>query len=273
MKNAFSVDLEDWFCVYNFSNTIPFEDWDKCDLHVEENINRLLELFSKYGIVCTFFVLGWIAEKCPEVIKTVARAGHEISTHGYAHLIVKDLTPRQFEDDLVKSIKAIKKCVNTEIKGFRAPSFSVSIDKLWIFEILAKHGIKYDSSIFPIGFHPDYASLGSPLSIFNITKDIIEFPLSCFKFAGLTLPCSGGGYFRLFPYWYTSYGIKSCNKNNRPAIIYIHPWEIDVGQPKIKNIPLLKKIRHYINIDKTEERLNRLFSEFEFDTVASVLGL
>lgn len=272
MKNAFSVDLEDWFCVKNFTDVIDYSDWDKCELRVEKNTNRLLELLDKHNVKCTFFILGWIAERCPELIRRIAEEGHEIATHGYAHLIVKDISPQLFEEDLVKSLKVIKDCVDGDIVGFRAPSFSV-VNKPWIFEILTKHGIKYDTSVFPISFHPDYANVRAPLSIHQISENIIEFPMSCFRLLGMRWPCSGGGYLRFFPYAYTSYGIRSCNKENRPAVIYIHPWEIDPNQPRVKKVSLIKRIRHYNNLDKTEERLDRLLSEFEFGTLDSVLKL
>ena len=271
MKNAFSVDLEDWFCVKNFTDVINYSDWDKCELRVEKNTNRLLELLDKHNVKGTFFILGWIAERCPELVRRIAKEGHEIATHGYAHLIVKDLSPQLFEEDLVKSLKAIKNCVDIDIIGFRAPSFSV-VNKPWIFKILARHGIKYDSSVYPFALHPDYASPETPLSIYKISEDIVEFPMSCFRFLGVRWPCSGGGYFRFFPYAYTAYGIRSCNRESRPAVIYIHPWEIDPDQKRVKNISLQRKIRHYINLDKTEKRLDRLLSEFEFSTLASVLG-
>jgi polysaccharide deacetylase family protein (PEP-CTERM system associated) len=150
VKNAFSIDLEDWFCVYNFSNVIDYTDWDRCELRVVENTHRLLGLLEKHATKATFFVLGWIAERCPELIRKIAGAGHEIASHGYGHIIVKEVTPQQFECDLVDSLAAIRQCVDTDIIGYRAPSFSVVANKPWIFTILAKYGIKYDSSIFPI---------------------------------------------------------------------------------------------------------------------------
>ncbi len=273
MKNAFSIDLEDWFCVYNFAQVINYSEWDRCELRVVQNTARLLTLLDKHETKATFFVLGWIAERCPDLIREIAAAGHEIATHGYGHIIVKDVTPEEFERDLVASLRAIQQCVNTDVIGYRAPSFSVVANKPWIFDILAANGIKYDSSIFPIGLHPDYAAAGTSLSVYNITESIVEFPLSCFRQFGITFPCSGGGYLRMFPYRYTAYGITRCNKDNRPAVIYIHPWEIDPNQPRMTHVPLLKKIRHYVNLDKTEGRVDRLLSEFAFDTCASILGL
>jgi polysaccharide deacetylase family protein (PEP-CTERM system associated) len=149
----------------------------------------------------------------------------------------------------------------------------VTADKPWIFDILARHGIRYDSSIFPVGFHPDYAAAGGPLSIYAISDRIIEFPMSCFRKFGMTFPCSGGGYLRLFPYVYTAYGIRQCNREGRPAVIYLHPWEIDPDQPRVKGVAAIKRFRHYFNLDKTIVKLERLLDEFKFDTCASVLGL
>ncbi|MBN1984090.1 MAG: DUF3473 domain-containing protein [Chitinivibrionales bacterium] len=273
MKNALSVDLEDWFCVYNFSQVIAIEQWDTCELRIVRNTQRLLELFSKHSVHATFFVLGWIAEHVPELIRLIQSQGHEIATHGHSHIIVKRVTPQIFEADLSRSITAIKSCVDTEIIGFRAPSFSISMEKTWIFDILHRFGIRYDSSLFPISFHPDYANQGKSLSIYPVTDSIIEFPLGCFQQWGITLPCSGGAYFRFFPYAYTAYGINRCNREGRPVVFYLHPWEIDPGQPRVKSVSFRKQLRHYLNLNKTFDRLERLLTDFEFAPCASVLGL
>jgi len=271
MKNAFSVDLEDWFCAYNFVRAIPYDSWDSQILRVKKPTQRILEILDQHNTKATFFILGWIADRCPELIKSVAAAGHEIATHGYAHIMVKEGTEKSFEEDLVNSLRAIRRSVDVPVVGYRAPSFSVSPQIFWIFDLLAKHGIKYDSSVFPISFHPEYGAKKTSLSIHNISDALIEFPLSCFTVLGKKVPCCGGGYFRLFPYSITAYGIRRCNKENRPAVFYIHPWEIDVDQPRIKDISLTKRLRHYVNLDKTERRLHRLLTEFEFTTLSSIL--
>lgn len=273
MENAFSIDVEDWFSAYNFSEVIAYDQWSTCESRVECNTNRILELLDRHGVQGTFFVLGWVGERTPGLIKRIAEAGHEIATHGFSHRLVKNMKPEEFEKDLVMSLDAIRAAVDTEVIGFRAPSFSVDPEKAWVYRILAKHGIRYDSSIFPMSINPDYGNSESPLEIHTAEAGITEFPMSCFKFAGRALPCSGGGYFRLLPYSYTSYGIRQCNKEGRPVVFYLHPWEIDSGQPRVNNVSLTKRLRHYLNRDRTEKRLSRLLGDFEFGTVRSVLGL
>jgi polysaccharide deacetylase family protein (PEP-CTERM system associated) len=273
MVNAFSVDLEDWFCVHNLAKIFPIDLWPEQELRVEPNTRRILALLEKHNVRATFFVLGWIAEKCPRLILDLAAAGHEVATHGYAHIIVKHSGPNAFEQDLKKSLDVLESLVRRKVVGFRAPSFSVDYDKPWIFEILAKYGIKYDSSVYPVSLHPDYANPGTPLGVHETIGGITEFPMSCFTVGKAVMPCSGGGYFRLLPYAYTAFGIKRCNRQGRPAVFYIHPWEIDPGQPRVKGMPLSKRLRHYVNLDKTHAKLSRLLERFDFTTVANVLGI
>ncbi|MBD3346294.1 MAG: DUF3473 domain-containing protein [Chitinivibrionales bacterium] len=272
MKNAFSIDLEDWFCVNNLKEVIDYSSWDTKELRVVPNTRKLLSILDTHNVKCTVFVLGWIAERVPELIREIDEAGHEIATHGYAHLFVKEITPDIFEKDLKESLKMIRAAVDTEIRGYRAPSFSVKVEQKGIFDILARNGIRYDSSVFPIAFHPDYGNSLSCLSPFKVTEEIIEFPMGCFRQFGVNLPCCGGGYFRLLPYRFIAHGIRQCNKEGRPVVFYIHPWELDPGQPRVK-LPAIKTFRHYYNLEKTEVRLNRLLSQFEFDTIRSVYGI
>jgi len=273
MKNAFSVDVEDWFCVHNLEKTFPFDQWPAQELRVEPSTRRILTLLEKHNVHATFFVLGWVAEKCPRLIIDLAAAGHEVATHGYAHIIVKQRGPEAFEEDLRRSIEVIESLVRRKVVGFRAPSFSVDYDKPWIFEILAKYGIQYDSSVYPISLHPDYANPGTPLGVHKTVAGITEFPMSCFTFGKVVMPCSGGGYFRLLPYAYTAFGLERCNRQGRPGIFYIHPWEVDPGQPRVKAMPIGKRLRHYVNLDKTQARLSRLLEQFDFTTVRNVLGM
>jgi len=272
MLNALSSDVEDWFCAYNLSNAIKKEDWHHCESRILKNIEKILNLLQDHNTKATFFILGWIGEKFPEIIYSIESQGHEIATHGYSHSLLTHLNPSQFDEDLEKSIKIIKRYSTQEVIGFRAPSFSITENTLWALEILKKHGIKYDSSVFPIGFHPDYGIEGSALAPYQILGSLMEFPMSCFEFIGKRFPCSGGGYFRIFPYAYTKFGIGQCNKKGRPAVFYLHPWEIDPGQPRIE-VPFLKKMRHYINLDKTEDRLKRLLKDFQFTAIKEVLNL
>jgi polysaccharide deacetylase family protein (PEP-CTERM system associated) len=274
MMNAMSIDLEDWFCVHNLSAVIDKKNWDKCELRVYESTSRILNLLNKHATRATFFVLGWIADRIPELVREVEAGGHEIAVHGYDHLLLTEITPAQFEEDLVRALKALENCgIQQPVLGFRAPSFTiVEATRLWALTILEKHNFKYDSSIFPVGFHPDYGDSNAPLSPFRITDRLYEFPLSCLDVFGMRLPFSGGGYFRLLPYAYTKYFMKRCNAMGRPAIFYLHPWELDTGQPRLK-LPRAKEFRHYHNLDKTEERLDSLLRDFHFTSIKEVLAL
>lgn len=267
-----SVDLEDWFCVQNLSSIIKKEDWVKCELRIVKNTRKILELFTKYNTKATFFVLGWIAERVPDLISEIDERGHEIATHGYSHTLITEMTPNSFEEDLKKALYVTKKYIKHEILGFRAPSFTITKNTLWALDILVKNGIRYDSSIFPIDFHPDYGMPNSQLSIYQFNDSLIEVPLSCTEFYGKRIPCCGGGYFRIFPYPLTRLLIKRCIQQDRPVIFYLHPWEIDDKQPRV-NVGWFKRFRHYYNLDKTLERLNRLLSDFEFTSIKEILAL
>lgn len=267
--NAISIDLEDWFCAYNLR--IDIKDWDKCEFRLLMSTNRILKILEKHNVNATFFVLGWVADRAPELIREIEMRGHEIATHGYSHRLITNMTPAEFEEDLIKAISSINACVSSTVIGYRAPSFTITKKTLWVIEILIKYGIKYDSSIFPIGFHPDYGIPDSPLDIHEL-MGLIEVPLSVAEVLGKRIPCSGGGYFRLFPYYITRQLIKKCNSQGRPVIFYLHPWETDTGQPK-KNMPILNRFRHYNNLGKTGKRLDRLLDDFEFTTIKSLVRL
>ncbi len=272
MKNAISIDLEDWFCVNNFRDIIPKDDWENCELRVRESTQNILKLLNNHNVKATFFVLGWIAERVPDLIKNIHAQGHEIATHGYSHSLITEMTPEKFKEDLSKAIKITEEIVETKIIGFRAPSFTIVNKTLWALDILNDCGIKYDSSVFPITFHPDYGMDDVELTPFQITKAIIEFPLTVAEVFGKKIPCSGGGYFRLYPYSITKYLLKQCLKQERPIIFYCHPWEVDPDQPKMK-LPLMKKFRHYVNLSKTIDKLEKLLTDFEFTTVKEALEL
>lgn len=272
MKNAISIDLEDWFSVYNLSHVIKREDWDRCEIRVEKNTKRILDLLDRYKTKATFFVLGWIAEKTPELIVEIENQGHEIATHGYSHTLLTEMTAETFDEDLKKALSVTNKIVKQEILGFRAPSFSLTGKTMWAADILTKNGIKYDSSIFPINFHPDYGIPGAQLDIHQLDNSLIEVPLSCAEIFGTRIPCSGGGYFRIFPYPVTRFLLDRCNKQGRPVIFYLHPWELDPDQPRQK-LPWLKGFRHYYNLGKTYSRLEKLLNDFEFTTIRDTINL
>lgn len=275
MQNAISIDLEDWFCVHNLSGVIRKEDWDACELRVLQSTNRLLSLFDKHETRATFFVLGWVAERVPDLIRELEDRGHEIAVHGYDHLLLTEISPQEFEADLARALKVIEQCgVRSRPVGFRAPSFTmVKSTKDWALPILEKYEFKYDSSVFPIGFHPDYGMVDAPLSPYKISSGLHEFPMSCLEILGKRFPFSGGGYFRLFPYAYTKYCMQKVNEQGRPAVFYLHPWELDPEQPRVKNLSISRRLRHYRNIDQTELRLDKLLGDFEFTTIREVLKL
>ncbi len=269
MKNIFTVDLEDWFCAYNLG--IDIKDWDKQELRVENNAKRILKLLTKYNVKATFFVLGWIAEKVPGLIKEIESDGHEIATHGFSHTLITHMNPDEFNKDIKRSLNAICSIVKQNVIGFRAPSFTITKKTLWALPILKQQGIIYDSSVYPIGFHPDYGIAESDLNIHKL-NGIMEVPLSVAEFGGKKIPCSGGAYFRIFPYQITRKLIERCNQQGRPVIFYIHPWELDPEQPR-KKLSFSKTIRHYSNLNKTEKRLEKLLSHFKFHSMKEALNL
>ncbi|HUW33551.1 MAG TPA: XrtA system polysaccharide deacetylase [Planctomycetota bacterium] len=274
IRNAMTVDLEDWFNVYNLNQAIRREDWAACELRVVASATRLLDMFDRHKVRATFFVLGYIAERVPEIVREVAARGHEIAAHGYSHAVLTEMQPEEFDRDMARTLEILRgTCgITGEIIGFRAPSFTIVKSTFWALDILARHGIKYDSSVFPIGFHPDYGIVDAPLAPYKITPEITEFPLSVIEVFGKRLPCSGGAYFRIFPYLYFKYAIRKVNAAARPFVFYVHPWEVDPNQPYLK-ISLGKRFRHYYNLGKTEKRLDRLLSDFRFTTMREVLGL
>lgn len=270
MLNMMSIDLEDWFHVYNLSDAIPYEKWDDCESRVEANTGRILGLLQKHRVKATFFVLGWVAERLPDLIRGIAREGHEIASHSYAHRLLTHQTPDEFDQDLGKSLLILREVSGQPVNGFRAPSFSVTRRTLWSYEIMRKHGIEYDSSVFPIGLHPDYGISDAPLSVYRTTGAIIEVPLSCARVLGQSIPCSGGGYFRIFPYEVNRRLMRRCNAEGRPVVFYIHPWEFDPGQPRVR-LGRVKTFRHYTNLDRTHERFDRLLDEFAFGSIRDTL--
>ncbi len=269
MKNALSVDLEDWFCAHNLR--IPMDEWDRRDLRVVANTRRILDLLDDHSVQATFFVLGWIAERVPELVQEIEARGHEIGTHGYSHTLLTEMTPAQFESDLCRALQITRKLVKQPVLGFRAPSFTITNKTLWALDTLARHGIQYDSSIFPIGFHPDYGMADAALSIHRIGP-IAEVPLSVARIWGRNIPCGGGGYFRVFPYPLTRLLLRQCNREGRPVVFYLHPWEVDPAQPRV-HLSFSKSFRHYMNLDKTLVRLDHLLNDFEFEPIREVLRL
>ncbi len=274
MQNLLTVDVEDWFQVESQAETIKFSDWHKFKMRVLPNVMNLMALFEHYDVKATFFVLGWIAEKLPDLVGHIAGRGHEIASHGYAHRLAYTQTPAEFAEDIEQSLAAIRQTVDTDIIGYRAPSFSLSEKTPWAWEILARSGFTYDSSIFPV-HHDTYGCPHLPRYPFRLEladgQIINEIPMTTWRILGYNFPAAGGGYLRLFPYWYTKRAIRAANRCGHPAIVYVHPWEIDPDQPRTR-LSFLRRFRHYANLRTTADKLQRLLAEFRFGTIADFLA-
>jgi len=271
--NVMTVDVEDYYHVSAFSDVISKSDWGKYESRVANNTKILLELFSDFKIKSTFFVLGWVAERNPDLIRDIAGEGHEIASHGYSHQLIYNQTREKFKEETLRSKHILEDIIQKPVNGYRAASYSITQKSKWALDILAEIGFEYDSSIFPIR-HDRYGIPEATTKPHLITTQagncIIEYPLSTLKIFGYSLPVAGGGYFRLYPYALTKLALERINKQNEPFIFYLHPWEIDPEQPKI-NASYLSKFRHYNNLHKCRTRLSKLLSEFKFDTVSNVL--
>lgn len=270
--NALTVDVEDYFHVSAFAGLIRPEDWDSYDSRVVANTERLLALFERHATHATFFVLGWVAERQPALVRRIAEAGHEIASHSYAHQLVYDLTPDQFREDLAKARQAIGDACGRRVVGFRAPSYSVTARSLWALDVLLEEGYEYDASIFPIR-HDRYGIPGAPRHPFEVVKQdrtLLEVPPTTVQIGSYNLPIAGGGYFRQFPYALTKWGIARVNDvERRPVAFYLHPWEVDPDQPRL-GVPMTTRVRHYRNLARTEARLDRLLRDFRFDAIERV---
>jgi polysaccharide deacetylase family protein (PEP-CTERM system associated) len=225
-------------------------------------------------VSATFFVLGWVAERFPSLVSSIARQGHEIASHGYAHRLIYEQTPQVFRDDVRRAKDLLETAAGAKVDGFRAPSYSVTARTLWALDVLIEEGYRYDASIFPIR-HDRYGIPASPRHPYVLTRaggSLVEAPASTVRYGGLNLPVAGGGYFRILPYAWTRWGIRRINTHEgRPAIFYLHPWEIDPSQPRIR-AGFVSRFRHYRNLEKTEPRLRRLLREFRFSTVGRLLA-
>jgi len=266
MRNALSVDVEDWFQVGAFENTIDKASWDGRLHRVERNTDAVLAMFGEAGVRGTFFTLGWIAARYPALIRRIADAGHEVASHGWDHLRVFRMTPKQFADDLNRSRAAIEDAAGQQITGYRAPSFSIDLRTPWAHTVLAEAGYAYSSSVAPV-LHDHYGWPEAPRFAFRPLSDsgLIELPVTTVKIAGRNFAAGGGGFFRLFPYGLSRWAVREVNrKEKRPAIFYFHPWEIDPEQPRVAEAPLKSRLRHYTNLDRMAGKLRRLLRDFEW---------
>lgn len=274
MLNILSVDVEEWFHPEALQHLYPHSEWSKLDSRVNENVEKLLQLFSTKKAKATFFILGWIAKNHPGVIKKIVEQGHEIASHGNNHKMLTKMSPEEFEEDLAESIKILEDTSGQRVLGFRAPTFSVVKKTFWSFEIMEKLGLIYDSSVYPI-WHDRYGVPDAPrqkyLAFRKSRRFLTEFPMSTVKLLGKNIPFGGGGYLRIYPNWLTIKGIKSVNKEGFPAILYMHPWEFDTGQTRL-NLGKLQSLRHYYNIDKNLIKLSELLDQFSWTNFKTLIS-
>ncbi|WP_390551576.1 XrtA system polysaccharide deacetylase [Qipengyuania sp. MTN3-11] len=270
-----SVDVEDWFQVGAFENTIARSDWDGLALRVADNVARVLDLFDATGIKATFFTLGWIAEREPAMVRRIADAGHELASHGYDHARVFTLDPREFAEDVRKTRTIIEDASGQAVTGYRAPSFSIDARTPWAHEVLAEHGYAYSSSIAPVA-HDHYGWREAPRFAFRPVAEtpLIEIPVTTAVFRGRRMAAGGGGFFRVLPYGFTRWAIRQVNREEgRPAVFYFHPWEVDPEQPRATGAPLRSRLRHYTNLSVMADKLDRLAREFAWGRMDALAEL
>lgn len=262
-RNALTIDVEDYFQVSAFAPHIPRSEWATRECRVERNVDLILAMLDEHDAKATFFTLGWIAERYPNIVREIISNGHEIASHGYGHERATDQTPDSFFADVNVAKLILEDLSGTEIKGYRAPSFSIGEKNPWAFECLERAGYRYSSSIYPIR-HDHYGMPDAPRHAHLVGK-LLEIPATTLRFFSRNWPASGGGYFRLMPYGLSRWMIEHINRvDQMPAVFYFHPWEIDVGQPRISGIGAKTRFRHYLNIHRMEQRLHRLFSDFSW---------
>ena len=271
--NAMTIDVEDYFHVSAFDGVLPRQRWESLESRVCSNTDRLLDLFEQTQVRATFFILGWVAERFPELARRIASLGHEVASHGYSHRLVYDQTIPQFRDDVRRGKHVLEDLIGAPVYGFRAPSYSITRQSLWALDVLIEEGFRYDTSIFPV-HHDRYGIPGSPRHPYVIERAggrILEVPGSTVRLGPVNLAIAGGGYFRILPYAWTRWGIARLNRRDgQAAVFYLHPWEIDPGQPRLP-VGRLGRFRHYRNLEKTESRLRALLRDFRFGPLSVVL--
>ena len=287
LTNMLSIDVEDYFHVSAFEKISPPDRWHEFESRVEQNTEKILKILNDFDIKATFFVLGWVARSAPHLVKRIASLGHEIASHGYGHQRVPTQSRLEFRDDVRQSKSMLEDLIGGAVKGYRAPSYSISLSSLWAFDELVEAGYSYDSSVFPVqhDFYgiPDWPRFTFPLQRTgsgwepgagsDLPCEIIEVPITTLNIAGRNIPISGGGYFRLYPYVMTRMGLNLINhQEQRPFVFYLHPWEFDPDQPRMTGAGMKSRFRHYLNLHKTEERFRRLLQDFSFSTIDDVLS-
>lgn len=273
ISNALTIDVEDYFQVSAFAPHIDRSQWDSIPCRVERNIDRVLELLAGSESKATFFTLGWLAERFPRIVRDIVENGHEIASHGQAHLRASEQSRADFADDIRRAKRVLEDVAGVEVRGYRAPSFSIGRGNLWAFDCIEEAGYRYSSSVYPVR-HDHYGMPDAPRFPFRVRERLLEIPVTTTRMLGRNLPAGGGGYFRLAPYQVSRWAIGRVNRiDRRPAIFYFHPWEIDPRQPRVDGISAKTRFRHYLNLHRTEARLQQLMLDFHWDRVDRVFDL
>ena len=272
LTNALTIDVEDYFQVSAFAPYIDRAAWDRCECRVEKNVDDILVLLARHKVRATFFTLGWIAERYPQLVHKIVAAGHELASHGYSHERASDQTPAIFSADIRRAKHLLEDLGGVEVQGYRAPSFSIGEGNTWAFDCLAEAGYRYSSSIYPIK-HDHYGMPDAPRQPHWVRPQLLEIPVTTLRAFGRNFPSSGGGYFRLLPYAMSRWMIQRVNRlDAMPAVFYFHPWEIDTGQPRVPGINAKARFRHYINIDRMANRLDSLLGDFNWGRMDEVFA-
>jgi polysaccharide deacetylase family protein (PEP-CTERM system associated) len=274
ISNALTVDVEDYFQVSAFRDQVSPDDWPQFESRVVANTHRVLDVFADAGVTATFFVLGWIAEHHPQLVREIAARGHEIACHGYSHQLIYGQSPQVFGEETRRAKALLENQAQEAVNGYRAASFSITDESRWALDVLADNGFEYDSSMYPVR-HDLYGTAVQAAGPHRIVapggKTLIEFPMTTRSFMGMTVPVSGGGYFRLYPYRLSRYLLNKVNGDAEPFVFYMHPWEIDPDQPRIRS-SLKSRMRHYTNLDRFELKLRALLRDFEFTSMANIVA-
>jgi len=268
--NALTVDVEDYFQVWALAPWFPRAKWDEAPCRIERNVDLILQLLGDADARGTFFTLGWIAERYPQLVRRIAAAGHEIASHGYAHSRVNELEREAFHADILLAKAILEDVIGAEVKGYRAPSFSITTETAWAHDCIVEVGYRYSSSIYPIR-HDHYGIPDAPRFPYYSRPELLEVPITTTRFFDRNWPAGGGGYFRLLPYPVSKWSIRRVNEvEEQAAIFYFHPWELDPEQPRVNGAGLKTRVRHYLNLDQTEGRLRRLLGDFHWGRVDRV---
>lgn len=270
ITNALSIDVEDYFQVSAMAPYIARSAWDSHECRVEANVDRLLALLAQHDVQATFFTLGWMAERYPAMVRRIVAGGHELASHGHGHERVSDLSPDAFRQDLLRAKGLLEDIGGVRVLGYRAPSFSIGAGNLWAFDVLRDTGHRYSSSLFPIA-HDHYGMPEAPRFAHPVRDGLLEVPATTVHLAGRNLPCSGGGWFRLLPYAASRWMIRRVNAvDGQAAVFYLHPWEVDPGQPRVPGIDAKTRFRHYVNLDRVHGRLDALLRDFRWGRMDQV---